>query len=264
MYFEDKVLNDKYVLSTFANGKFKLKINKSSENDDVVNAIDFFDKYAKVGKYYDIFNFDYNMSSGEIALLSLYSRFYSLLKINRIGSYQHKNIDLKGKNILILLDEAEVLFHPEWQQKYINNLLEFFKHIFNGSSLQLLIATHSPIILSDIPKQNVLYLSCNDSDDKKAIYENQPETFGSNIFKLYNNAFFLDKGAIGAFAKSKLEDLLEEILKGNGEKEDLQKRINLIGDDFLKERFQSKFDAIYNNTQSVDDEIVRLEEKIEQ
>ncbi|WP_044973678.1 AAA family ATPase [Ruminococcus sp. HUN007] len=255
--------------------------NIDIETDLKTNIKEFFQHYKQAADFYSFISFSWDLSSGETCLLNIFSRLNSLLKI-RYSQDEKKeyylpdndvsvSLDANGQeytkeeeNVVLLLDEVEVSLHPEWQRNMINELLKFIKLAFTGSNIHVIMTTHSPIMLSDIPKQNVLYLSYDDFDDKKTIYENQPETFGSNIFKLYNNAFFLDKGAIGAFAKSKLEDLLEEILKGNGEKEDLQKRINLIGDDFLRERFQSKFDAIYNNTQSVDDEIVRLEEKINQ
>ena len=38
------------------------------------------------------------------------------------------------------------------------------------------------------------------------------ETFGANIYKLYNDAFFLKKkGQIGEFAKRKIEEIIKEI-----------------------------------------------------
>ena len=61
-----------------------------------------------------------------------------------------------------------------------------------------------------------------------------------NIFRLFNDSFFLDKGAIGEFAKEKLETLLRDILNKKGNKNDLQKRIDMIGDLFLKNRFQAQ------------------------
>ena len=70
----------------------------------------------------------------------------------------------------------------------------------------------------------------------------------------------MDKGAIGAFAKEKLEILLKDILDGNGDKNDIQKRINLIGDDFLRSKFQAQFKSVYNT--DLDSEIAALEKKL--
>ena len=86
------------------------------------------------------------------------------------------------ENVVLLLDEIVVSLHPEWQRNIINELLKFIQYAFTGSNVQVIMTTHSPIMLSDIPKQNVVYLSSNELEEKK----DQPETFGSNIFKLYN------------------------------------------------------------------------------
>lgn len=150
-----------------------------------------------------------------------------------------------------------MLLHPEWQRSFVNDIVDVFPKIFPNQYINVMLATHSPIMLSDIPKQNVLYLCKYDNN-----YKEQPETFGANIFNLYNNAFFLEKGAIGAFARKKFEDLLTEIIDKSGDKNDIQKKINIIGDDFIRIKFQEEFDSIYNN--ALDLEIKALEEKLKQ
>ena len=243
--------------------------NANLETDLETDIKEFFVHYKKVADFHSFINFSWNLSSGETTLLNIFARLNSLLKTRTLqdGKKEYYLPDKDDdnsteENVVLLLDEIEVSLHPEWQRNIMNELLKFIQYAFTGSNVQVIMTTHSPIMLSDIPKQNVVYLIENELEENKDVYLNQPETFGSNIFKLYNNAFFLDKGAIGAFAKGKLEILLKEILEGNGDKEDLQKRINLIGDDFLKDRFQSQFDTIYNKTQSIDDEIKQLEEKM--
>ena len=239
--------------------------NKKLETDLETNIKEFFSHYKKAADFHSFISFSWNLSSGETSLLNIFARLNSLLKTRYLPDGNKEQYlpeedmdDRTEENVVLLLDEIEVSLHPEWQRNIINELLKFIQYAFTGSNVQVIMTTHSPIMLSDIPKQNVVYLSSNELEEKK----DQPETFGSNIFKLYNNAFFLDKGAIGAFAKEKLEKLLKEILDGNGNKVDLQRRIKLIGDDFLRERFQSQFDAIYNKTKSIDDEIKKLEEKV--
>ena len=61
-----------------------------------------------------------------------------------------------------MMDEAELYFHPEYQRKLIANMIDMVAacHI-NASkirSVNLIIATHSPFVLSDIPKSRILYL----------------------------------------------------------------------------------------------------------
>ena len=48
-------------------------------------------------------------------------------------------------NTLVLLDEPEISFHPEWQEKFLS-ILEVVRRINNFSAL---IATHSSILIGD-------------------------------------------------------------------------------------------------------------------
>lgn len=50
-----------------------------------------------------------------------------------------------SSNSLILIDEPELSLHVEWQEKFLNDLLEITK--ING--FDTLIATHSPEIIND-------------------------------------------------------------------------------------------------------------------
>lgn len=65
---------------------------------------------------------------------------------------------------LILIDEPEISLHPEWQAGYINLLLKTFGS-FKGC--HYILATHSPLILSDIDPEisNVVLLDTNESGD---------------------------------------------------------------------------------------------------
>lgn len=55
----------------------------------------------------------------------------------------------------ICIDEPEICLHPEWQERYIKNLMEAFDD-FTGC--QFLIATHSPQIISRLNDQNCYVL----------------------------------------------------------------------------------------------------------
>lgn len=48
-------------------------------------------------------------------------------------------------NFLILIDEPEISFHVEWQEVFLDNLLEIAKL----SNLDIIVATHSPQIIND-------------------------------------------------------------------------------------------------------------------
>ncbi len=122
--------------------------------------------------------------------------------------------DIKYQNINLVLDEIELYAHPDMQRTFINDLI--FKinstYLKGIDSINIIFITHSPFILSDIPKQNVLFLNEGKPiDDFKRM-----NTFGANITDLLADSFFIGDGLIGDFAKEKIEetiDWLNHILK---------------------------------------------------
>ncbi|AEB57141.1 AAA family ATPase [Ectopseudomonas mendocina] len=54
-------------------------------------------------------------------------------------------------NSLICIDEPEICLHPEWQERYINLLIDTFKDF---SGCHFIIATHSPQIVSRLDDTN--------------------------------------------------------------------------------------------------------------
>lgn len=230
----------------------------------------FYKKYREIAEWRDFLHFSWRLSSGEMALLNVYSRFFSIAKNISDDKDQYsltidQNSHQKVENALIFIDEADMLFHPEWQQKYINSLLPFLRDIYSGTHLQVIIATHSPVILSDIPKQNVIYLNSVRNDEGKLEYSvddpsRHTETFGANIFRLFNDAFFLKEGAIGEFAEEKLKELLKMIDHSAKEKTDtIQKLIRLIGDPFLKAKVETYFLSKLDQNEELKQQLIEKE-----
>lgn len=79
-------------------------------------------------------------------------------------------------------------------------------------SINIIIVTHSPFLLSDIPETNILFLG---DEEQKA---NQ-KTFGANIYDLLKSGFFMES-AIGAFAEQKLNDLMNVYYNKDTEKQE--------------------------------------------
>lgn len=54
-------------------------------------------------------------------------------------------------NSIVCIDEPEIILHPEWQHRFIGLL----HHAFSSyNKVHFIIATHSPLIISSIPKDN--------------------------------------------------------------------------------------------------------------
>jgi len=54
------------------------------------------------------------------------------------------------RKMVILVDEIEAHLHPQWQRKILTALLEVQEDLASELSMQLLIATHSPLLMSSI------------------------------------------------------------------------------------------------------------------
>ena len=77
------------------------------------------------------------------------------------------------------MDEADLTLHPAWQVEFISNITYFFPKILPDKhlKLQIFFTTHSPILLGDMPRQNVIYM------DKKAEIKLSIEPKPINIYK---------------------------------------------------------------------------------
>lgn len=175
------------------------------------------------------------LSSGELDLLKFFSRLYdaTYIKPERVSNMVCPQ--------LLFVDEAENSYHPEWQRQFVNMLAAFTDALYKRRMqekeddeivwpFQIVLTTHSPILLSDIPRMNVNYLQKNSKTGQVTVSTAQPETFGTNVFELYRHAFFMSDGLVGEYARKKIEEIQDSIQNGNAKTEDIVKRIELIGD----------------------------------
>lgn len=157
------------------------------------------------------FSFPHSISSGEMAFLSMFSRLYEC--------FSNFAISLNAKNgraeALVLLDEAETALHPSFQRKLVYNAIWFFETFFPTASVHLVFASHSPILLSDIPKSNCEFLVRPDKDGREVPkppeFNRLANTFGANIFDLYRLSFFMEDGTVGLFASEKIDPILKKL-----------------------------------------------------
>ncbi|WP_044211528.1 AAA family ATPase [Flammeovirga sp. OC4] len=179
------------------------------------------------------------LSSGERQLV--YSVSSILYHIRNLNSVIKSNRKIKYKNLNIILDEIELYFHPEFQRKYINHLLSSLNNIKleNIKNINILLATHSPFILSDIPHSNLLLLDENGNSKDGQL----GKSFAANIHSLLRKQFFLDKSPIGDFALGKVNDLHKKLHKLNIEElkaynEEAKQIIDLIGESLISSQLK--------------------------
>lgn len=195
---------------------------------------------------------NYGVSSGERVLYTLLSRtFVSLCgkqgEIHHVRDHRIVNAhDFDGKTIILLLDEPDIQLHPEWQQKFVNMLLSSFAKFFPNVMFQIIITSHSPILISDIPKSNILFIEKRDGYSYVCSPMKHKETFAANIHNLYNDSFFLDGIPIGDFAKGKIQDIYNQLNDAEFSPEIL-KEIYRIGEPIIRELLLKKYDSKCQN-----------------
>ncbi|MCG3699626.1 ATP-binding protein [Aliarcobacter butzleri] len=227
--------------------KFPKKISNGYEIELSIedNEFDFLEIYERLIQQSEYF-WDFNwrgLSSGEETFLYQFSRFYFL----RENFKEDENLNLKiekkeVKNLIWLIDEGEGNLHPEWQKKYIKYLIEFFNKNFT-QNIHIILTSHSPFILSDLPKENIIFL-----EKGKQVYpfEDGKQTFGANIHTLLSHGFFMKDGLMGEFAKEKINDVIN-FLNGNKSlittNDEAQNLINIIGEPVIKKQLQKMLDS---------------------
>jgi predicted ATP-binding protein involved in virulence len=175
--------------------------NKIFEKSD---RIDGFVNYMPISK----------LSSGENALLNLFSRLYDFLN----SKLSNETRLLKDtKNYILLLDEADLGFHPTWKKKFVSSLISTIPHFFNSlennPNVQILFSTHDPLTLSDIPNKNIIYLNRNITNEETEILDldnpkRPKKSFAANVTELLADSFFIEDGLIGDFANKKINETI--------------------------------------------------------
>lgn len=148
----------------------------------------------------------WSLSSGERQIAYIISNFvYHVVNIN---SVHYNDIDvvaklplLKYKYINVIFDEIELYFHPDLQRRFLFLIVEALKslHIEHIEGINILLVTHSPFVLSDLPKSNVLALS-NTNENVVG------ETFCANIQEMLGQNFFMEY-SMGMIAQKQIEEI---------------------------------------------------------
>lgn len=135
-------------------------------------------------------------------------------RLNTVGSliYHLRNLDdnqegdgmIAYDQVCIVMEEVELYYHPEYQKSYLNYLLEQISRagLSRLKSLNLVFVTHSPFILSDITRNDILCLENGVQVDLKF------QTFGANIHDLLRHPFFMKNGTIGDYAQKVINEII--------------------------------------------------------
>lgn len=168
------------------------------------------------------------ISSGHKAYINLFANFYSIAS------------RLKQENVMICIDEGDLYFHPKWQTEFLYKLINVLPKLLN-KKCQLFLTTHSPFLVSDLPKDNLLFVHKNQDGNLSVIPNDEidGETFGGNIGELFLDAFFMQGSLISHFAASKIQIMVDKI-RITGGQIDANDRIliSVIGDELIRSQLK--------------------------
>ena len=114
---------------------------------------------------YEVLPFNY-LSDGTKRILMLASGIayrMAVLNPHLLGDVLQKT------DGIILIDEIDMHLHPSWQRRIIGSLHETFPNV------QFIFTTHSPTVLTGVPKENILVL------DNGKIYTPEINTKGRDV-----------------------------------------------------------------------------------
>lgn len=162
---------------------------------------------------------------------------------------------LVENDTLILVDEPEGALHPKWQRDYLSYLRQAISH---ANSCQVIIATHSPLILSSLSldHSDVIALEKNSNDDS-INWSIVNSLSGWKIDEILDDAFQMD-GSRGAQFTENINLALRLVAQGVGRNGDELKNVleslrpyllTLPENDFARSVIRSMLAAIDNGGQ---------------
>jgi len=136
---------------------------------------------------------------------------------------------LDMQDSLIILDEPEVHFNDYWKREIIRFLNAFIK----GCSNQILLTTHSTIVISDVTA-NQVHLFVKGEDGKTQVNDTQSPLFGADPSYVMTNLLGTGRPG-GTYSK----EYLEAALKRNN-RDELRNLLNLVGPGYWRLRIDEQ------------------------
>lgn len=179
--------NNSWEYGYFRGSSCKIEVSSSSlKNKDInFNFIELL-----MVEFSDLFSVQFeNLSDGEIVYFNTFSSIFTEIR----------KASKDGRDCVLVLDEPDLNLHPEWCRRFIDDCITLVNN-YSAVNVQFIIATHSPYMISDVPKENVFSL---EEKEKMIVIKRAEKTFAANIIDILSDTFFLDY-SIGEFARKKI------------------------------------------------------------
>ncbi|PAE06047.1 hypothetical protein CHI12_18455, partial [Terribacillus saccharophilus] len=110
-------------------------------------------------------------------------------------------------NSIVLIDEPETHLHPLWIRGYIRTLIK----LLGDRKCHVIIATHSPLIVSDVTKNCIVALQKNGNSISQVHIDEK--TLGLNYEEVLSDIFYLEESK-GRMV-NEYENIINELLSAN-------------------------------------------------
>lgn len=172
-------------------------------------------------------------SSGMAALIAQFSLIDQAVS-QIVAAHSRRKPDL-----LLLIDEGDVFLHVAWQQRYVKALDAYLASLRDRfGCIQVLMTTHSPVMMSDFPRDHIVRLIQPEGIDDTAplaawTWENRTEevglSFGAPLETIIRETG--GAGTMGSFAQAAIDKIIDDIRAGVQVR---QERIDMIDDPMLR------------------------------
>lgn len=108
----------------------------------------------------------------------------------------------RDEDSLFLLDEPDTHLNPAWGMEYLNILR---KHADTGKNSHLLVATHDPLVLTNLQRNQVAILERDEKTGTVECFEPEEDPVGMGVQGILRNMFGL-RSAVGTEIQNKLDE----------------------------------------------------------
>ena len=169
-----------------------------------------------------------------------------------------------GDNIVLLIDEPDRAIHPELARNFIDILLRNLNEC-QERTIQVVLSSHSPFIVTDILPENVYAITKEESNNKSIIKQKQ-DTFATNIYYLLMDTFMLEN-TFGKYSYDKIKDVIKRLKYDEIEEQELNSIkdfIDRIGEKTVRKKLLELYyakDRRYVEKQKISQEILHIDDE---
>lgn len=143
----------------------------------------------------------------------------------------------RDEDSLFLLDEPDTHLNPAWGMEYLNILR---KHADTGKNSHLLVATHDPLVLTNLRRNQVAILERDSESGTVTSFEPEEDPMGMGVQGILRNMFGL-RSAVGTEIQEKLDDRARLLALGDKRNQTQETEFKRLSQELVELGFGREF-----------------------